>query len=121
MDQRICSYLDLIHPNLADQVEIKQETQKRHHDRHAKVHDFNEGDPVFVRNTDSGSIWLSGNITRIGGPVSYTFKLNNGCMMRKYVDQIRFRTVTAHEPTADMLDDFLPPSSLILIMTILKK
>ena len=66
---------------------------------------------MFVRNTGSGSARLSGNITRIRGPVSYTVKLNDGRMMRKHVDQIRFRTVTVQEPTADTLDDFLPPSS----------
>ena len=111
MGRRIRSHLDLIRPNLADQVEVKQETQKKYHDKHAKARAFNEGDPVFVRNTGSGSARLSGNITRIRGPVSYTVKLNDGRMMRKHVDQIRFRTVTVQEPTADTLDDFLPPSS----------
>ena len=32
-------------------------------------------------------------------------------MMRKHVDQVRFRTVTVQEQAADTLDDFLPPSS----------
>ena len=42
-------HLDLVHPNLADQVEVKQETQEMYHDRHAKDHTFSEGDPVFVK------------------------------------------------------------------------
>ena len=64
-----------------------------------------------VRNTGSGSAWLSGNITKIRGPVSYTVKLNDGRLMRKHVDQIRFRTATVNEPTDDTLDDCWPPSS----------
>ena len=80
-----------------------------YHDRHTKAGAFNKGDPVFVRNTGSGSAWLSGNINKIRGPVSYTVK--DGRMMRKHVDQIRFRTVTVNEPAEDTLDDFLPPSS----------
>ena len=92
-------------------MEAKQKTQKLYHDRHAKACAFNEGDPVFVRNTGSGSTWLSGNITKIRGPVSYTVKLNDGRLMRKHVDQIRFRTATVNEPTEDTLDDCLPPSS----------
>ena len=82
-----------------------------YHDRHAKAHAFNEGDPVFVRNMGHRLAWLSGTITKIWGPVSYTIKLNDGCIIRKHVDHIRFRTVTVNEPTDDMLDDFLPPSS----------
>ena len=39
-------HLDLVHPNLADQVDIKQETQEMYHERHAKDHTFNEGDPM---------------------------------------------------------------------------
>ena len=97
-------------------MEVKQETQKKYHDRLTKARAFNEGDPVFVRNTftGSGSAWLLGNITRIRGPVSYTVKLNDGRMVRKCVNitmQIRFRTITVHEPAADTLDNFLPPSS----------
>ena len=111
MGQRIRSHLDLIRPNLADHVEVKQDTQKKYHDRHAKVHAFNEGDSVFVRNTGSGLAWLSGNNIKIRGLVSYTVKLNDGRMMRKHVDQIRFRTVTVQKPEADTLDDFLPPTS----------
>lgn len=65
MGRRIHSQLDLVHPNLADEVEVKQETQKMYHDRHAKAHAFNEGDPVFVRNTGHGSAWLSGTITKL--------------------------------------------------------
>ena len=103
--------MDLICPYLADQVEVKQEMQKEYYDRHAKALAFNEGDPVFVRSTGSSSAWLSGNITRIRGPVSYTVKLNDGRMIRKNVDQIRFRTATVRKPDADTLDDFSPPSS----------
>ena len=89
-------------------IEVKQETQKMYHGRHAKACAFNEGYPVFVWNTGHGSAWLSVTITKIRGPVLYTVNLNDGCIIRKHVDHIRFRAVTVNEPTDDMCDDFLP-------------
>jgi len=69
-------------------------------------------DPVFVNNPGAGLPWLSGHITQVCGPVSYTVTLNDGHQMRKHVDQIRVRTVTINDSSEDRFDDFLPtPSS----------
>ena len=69
-------------------------------------------DPVFVKNPGAGSPWLSGHITQVHGPVSYTVTLSDGRQMRKHVDQIRARTVTINDSSEDRFDDFLPtPSS----------
>ena len=43
---------------------------------------------MFVKNTGSGSAWLSGTIiiTKIKGSVSYAIMLNNSHIIRKQVD-----------------------------------
>ena len=112
MGQRIRSHLDLVQPNLSNQVELKQEAQKQYHDRHAKSRVFELGNKVFVKNPSSGPPWLSGDIIQIRGPVSYTVKLSDGRIMRKHVDQIRERTVTVDEPKDESFDDFwsAPPA-----------
>ena len=110
MGRRIRSHLDLVQPNLSNQVELKQEAQKKYYDRHAKARTFELNDPVFVKNPSSGPPWLSGHITEIRGPVSYTVKLTDGRVVRKHIDQIRGRTVTVQEPMDDEFDDFLPTS-----------
>ena len=97
MGQRIYFHLDLVQPNFSNQVELKQEAQKQYHDRHAKSHVFELGNKVFVKNPSSGPPWLSGHIIQIQGPISYTVKLSDGCIMRKHIDQIRERTVTVDE------------------------
>ena len=38
MGRRIRSHSDLIRLNLVDQVEVKQDTQKKYHGRHSKAH-----------------------------------------------------------------------------------
>ena len=94
MGRRIRSHLDLVQPNLSNQVELKQQAQKTHHDSEAKARTFEMGDAVFVKNPHSGPPWLSGCITKICGPVSYEIKLSDGRMMRKHIDHLCMRTVT---------------------------
>ena len=66
---------------------------------------FQIGDPVFVRNFTNDPTWLSGEIKEIRGPLSYTVSLFDGRLVKKHVDQIRYRTVTVPEARED---DFLP-------------
>ena len=112
LQRLIRSHLDLVQPNLSNQVELKQEAQKQYHDRHAKSRVFEVGNKVFVKNPTSGPPWLSGHIIKIRGPVSYTVRLSDGRIMRKHVDQIRERTVIVDEPKDESFDDFwsVPPA-----------
>ena len=106
----IHSHLDLVQPNLSNQVELKQQWQKKYHDRHAKARSFNVGDAVLVKNLRSGPPWLSGHITPICGPVSYAIKLNDGRVMTKHIDHLCERTITVHEQAVDVFDDYWPAS-----------
>ena len=74
---------------------------------------FELGNKVFVKNPNSEPPLLSGHIIQIRGPVSYTVKLNNGRIMRKYIDQIRERTVTVDEPKDESFDEFWSTPSAV--------
>ena len=97
---------------------MKQEAQKKYHVRHAKARTFELNDAVFVKNPSSGPSWLSGHITEIRGPVSYTVKLTDGRVVRKHINQIRGRTVTVQEPVDDGFGDFLPMSTSVSTPTL---
>ena len=58
-----------------------------------------------MRNYTKGPTWLSGEIKEIQGPLSYTVSLLHGRLVKKHVDQIRYRTVTLPDASED---DFLP-------------
>ena len=48
------SKLDLLHPNLAERVERKQQSQKEQHDSRSKEREFSTGTKVWVRNMQRG-------------------------------------------------------------------
>ena len=58
-----------------------------------------------MRNYTNSPTWLSGEIKEIRGPLSYTVPLLDGQLVKKHVDQIRYRTVTVPDASED---DFLP-------------
>ena len=59
------SQLDLLKPELSAKVQLRQESQKRNHDIHAKQREFKVGDKVFVKEFPTGKNWLDGTITEI--------------------------------------------------------
>ena len=65
------SRLDTLKPKLSTRVEMKQQSQKKNHDIHAKFREFAVGDAVFVRDFPDEEKWLSGTVSQISGPVSY--------------------------------------------------
>ena len=103
MGRRIKTHLDLLRPSLAARVGTAQYHQKRNHDRSSKARQFAIGDPVFVRNFNSGSQWIAGVIIGLRGPVSYTVQLDNEKIVRRHVDHIRARTVpSVPDPIEDL-------------------
>ena len=69
LGQKLRSRLDLIKPDLTNQVVRKQNKQKAHHDQHARQRSFREGDSVYVKNhRDNGKgVWLPGQISKVTG------------------------------------------------------
>ena len=105
------SRLDLLHPDIRSRVSTHQEQQKKNHDCHTKVRQFQEGDWVFARNFRSGPVWLPGVVAKVCGPVSYTVKLEIGITVRRHVDHLQKRTSSVNSGlhgTEDPLP-FTPP------------
>lgn len=103
MGRQINSHLDLVQPNLSNQVELKQQMQKKYHDRQAKARTFEMGDAVFVKNPHSGPPCLSGCITELCIPVSYKIKLSDDHVMRKHINHLRTKTVSIRNPQAQSM------------------
>ena len=58
-----------------------------------------------MRNFNNGPRWLSGTIHDVRGPVSFTVALTDGRLVRKHIDQIRFRTVPVEVNNDENNDD----------------
>ena len=91
--RQLRSRLDLLKPSLESHVEHNQQRQKEGHDQHARERQFSVSDCVYVRNFGQGEVWLSGVISEVTGPVSYTIELTDGSgrTVRRHQDHVRRR------------------------------
>ena len=71
MGHRLCSPLNLVHPDLERRVVNEQLKQKKRHNAHAHAREFEIGDAVFVKNFGQGDNWVHATVTARTGPVSY--------------------------------------------------
>ena len=62
MKRPLRSRLDLLRPAVKSRVQAKQADQKRYHDVHSKVRQFDIGQSVLVRNLRDGPKWVSGTV-----------------------------------------------------------
>ena len=90
MGRRLRARLDVIRPNLAARVELRQSSTKSHHDNSHSMRAFSTGEPVYISTPNKG--WDSGLVSEINGPLSYTIKLNDGRQVKRHVDHIRKRS-----------------------------
>lgn len=81
--------LDLLTPNLEEQVAARQAQQKEKHDQHARQRDFVEGQRVMVRGRRPGSSGTPGVVVEKIGPVTYMVDIGEGQTWKCHVDQIR--------------------------------
>ena len=82
---------DLLKPNSRSRVISKQAKQKAHHDHHAKLRCFTQGQAVMVRDfRPNSSKWMQGVVLQQIGPVSYTIEVN-GKLLKRHVDHLRQR------------------------------
>ena len=110
----IKSKLDLVKPDTALHVQLKQHQQKSSHDAHASNRKFSVGEKVYYRNFNQGPKWLAGVIAKCSGPVSFVIKSPDGLLIRRHVDQVKKRYAgnesdtepsSSHDSSSD-----LPPS-----------
>ena len=83
--------LDLLRPDLKQNIDQKQAEQKQHHDLHAKQRQFSVGQPVMVRNLRPGPTWIPGIIVKQSGPLSYIVSVLDGMRWKQHVDHLRER------------------------------
>ena len=73
MGRKLRSKYDLIYPNVAQKVSMKQAEQKKRHDIHARNRPLVEGEDVNIRNYAPGN------------------RISDGRILRRHQDQIRRR------------------------------
>lgn len=69
--RKLCSQMDLEHPDLDRKVQETQDHQKQGRDVHAKLRDFVVEDTVYARNYGQGQLWLPGQLVEKLGAVLY--------------------------------------------------
>lgn len=111
MGRKVKTHMDLLKPDLGATVRYKQALQKEQHDANAKDRIFIEGDPVFVRDVVNRK-WLPGVITDCTGPVSYIIRLEDGRIVRRHQDHIRFRTGSTQFTEKD-LEGYAPRAEIM--------
>ena len=62
LGRRPRSCLDLLLPDISNQVHQKQQTQKENHDKHSRLRTLQVGDNVQVRDFPTGNGWVPGII-----------------------------------------------------------
>ena len=68
-----------------------QARQKWAQDSHTQVRAFQIGDKVYVWNFVRSPTWLEGIILGRTGPVSFTVRLSDGRIRKRYIDHLRIR------------------------------
>ena len=99
LQRKLRTRFDLLKPDLQSVVTTKQATQKKHHDQHSRLRQFSAGQLVMARDFRSQDKWLPGVIQSQSGPVSYDVELENGKIVKRHVDHLRKRSVSAKPST----------------------
>ncbi|KAL5475306.1 hypothetical protein EMCRGX_G027394 [Ephydatia muelleri] len=96
------SHLDFIHPDLSARVTLQQERQHLASESGASIRAFLSGDKVYVRNfspsTSSSVKWLPGVVTSLAGPRSVRVALEDGTVVRRHFDHVKFRVLPPPHP-----------------------
>lgn len=121
MKRKLKSRLDLVFPNVENQVQEKQYKQKQYHDKKSVNRQINAGQTVFARNFANSSTvkWITGEVIKQSGPLSYHIKLLDGRVIRRHIDHIRTRNFkcTKAEKEGDSDNDIEPLEPEIIIPT----
>ena len=62
MGRKLRTHLDLLVPDIAGRVRMRQNLQKHSHDLHAKDRQFQENNLVMAKNFGQGPPWITGKI-----------------------------------------------------------
>ena len=99
--RRLRIALDLVHPDIAKKVEVKQNKVPQ---PQQCVRSHTIGDRLYARNFSGSPTWIPVVVTKVTGPVSYHVETEQGITIRRHIDQLRPRATDP--PTLDNTDDF---------------
>ncbi|KAJ8021906.1 hypothetical protein HOLleu_39239 [Holothuria leucospilota] len=107
--RQIKTKLSLLRPNLASQVEGKQESQKQAHDQgRTKVHSFEPGENVMVKNFRGADKWVPGVVMQRLGPLTYIV-LVNGKNQHVHIDHLITGISNSNRDKQVPLPEYLTP------------
>ena len=103
------THLDLMHPDIATDVQTKQDKQIEDRNKGTKKRELEINDRVYVRDLPTGSTWMQGKIIAKRGPRSYLVELPDGRVFRRHIDNLRDRATSSNseEREVDDNDDWL--------------
>ena len=84
------SHLSILTPNPATRIKFKHHHQKEQDDKTAKERELTIGTSVLVRNFPNDDSWLRGILKDKSGPLSFSIELDDGRIIRRHIDHIRF-------------------------------
>ena len=101
MNRRLRTRWNAMIPDIRDDMERKQEAQKRNHDRRSRVHqELGEGDKVWWRHYgDSGTKWEPGVVQR-REEVTFDVEPLQGPAIRRHAEQLSPRTDSPREDSS---------------------
>ena len=118
LKRKLKTRFDLLLPNTKKHVTSKQSDQKQQHDKHARPCSLFPGSLVMIRDYTGSSKWIPGMILRKLGPVTFDVETTNGRIVKRHVDQLRFRKdcadgseVKMTNENSDVLDNHQYPPS----------
>lgn len=76
--RKVRTRLDLIMPNLEEEMMLRQAQQKDKHDFHARAREFKIGQRTMVRNMRAGPPWIPASVLQQIGPVTYLVDTGDG-------------------------------------------
>ena len=109
LGRRPRSRFDLLHPDIYKKIQDKQDITSQTNQR--RVRKFSIGDTLFARNYNGTQKWIPVTVVRVTGPVSYRVQTTSGNIIKRHVDQLRFRCTDSEDSEMDssdndMLDDW---------------
>ena len=109
----------MLHPDIYRKAQDKQD--KVVQDNRRTVRKFSNADTLYARNYSGTQKWIQVTVVKITGPVLYQVKTKSGNVIKRCVDQLRFRHIHTEdvfdstEDFEDLFDDWKirPPSPLV--------
>ena len=103
--RKLRTHLDLLVPDIAGRVRMRQNLQKHSHDLHAKDRQFQENNLVMAKNFGQGPPWITGKILKQSGAATFLVELPDGRVIRRHSNQLKANTLDPQESIEPHTDE----------------